>query len=97
MTKEEAIAVLENEIKCVDKDCDIERSCGSCPYAMPSKEPILMTYRMAIKSLETWDKVINEIKEMIEFNSEGDYISEAGCGMEDCLGVIKKYIEEVEK
>lgn len=29
---------------------------------------------IAIKSLEAWDKVINEIKEMIEFNSEGDYI-----------------------
>ena len=52
---------------------------------------------IAIKSLQAWDKVINEIKEMIEFNSDGDYISEAGCGMEDCLGVIKKYIEEVEK
>lgn len=53
--------------------------------------------QVALKSMIAWDKVINEIKEMIEFNSEGDYISEAGCGMEDCLGVIKKYIEEVER
>ena len=51
MNKEEAIAVLENEIKCVDKDCNIERSCGNCPYAMPSKEPILEAYKMAIKAL----------------------------------------------
>lgn len=50
--REEAIAVLENEIKCVDKDCNIERSCGSCPYAMPSKEPILEAYRLAIETLE---------------------------------------------
>lgn len=82
MTLEHAIEVFKNGSKLESRtDRIIERDAAR---------------QIALKSMITWDKVINEIKEMIEFNSEGDYISEAGCGMEDCLGVIKKYIEEVE-
>ena len=28
MTREEAIAIIRKEYLCVDRDCDIERSCG---------------------------------------------------------------------
>ena len=52
MTNEEAIAIIRNEYKCVDRDCDIERSCGKCDLMMPSKEPILEAYKLAIKALE---------------------------------------------
>lgn len=52
MTNEEAIKIIRNEYLCVDKDCDIEKSCRKCPYAMPTKEPILEAYNMAIKALE---------------------------------------------
>ena len=51
MTNEEAIAIIRKEYLCVDRDCDIERSCGKCDLAMPSKEPILQAYKLAIKAL----------------------------------------------
>ena len=52
MTREEAIAIIRKEYLCVDRDCDIERSCGRCDLNMPSKEPILKAYELAIKALE---------------------------------------------
>ena len=65
MTNEEAIAIIRNEYKCVDRDCDIERSCGKCDLMMPSKEPILEAYRLAIKALEqtTWIPVSERLPE----------------------------------
>ena len=51
MTREEAIKIIQNEYKCVDRECDIEKSCGKCPYMIPSKEPILKAYEMAIQAL----------------------------------------------
>ena len=56
MTNEEAIAIIRKEYLCVDRDCDIERSCGKCDLSMPSKEPILEAYDMAIKALEQESK-----------------------------------------
>ena len=50
--RDEAIKVIKKEYACVDADCDIERNCGKCPYSMPSKEPILKAYKMAISALE---------------------------------------------
>ena len=52
MTNEEAIAIIRKEYLCVDRDCDIERSCGKCDLVMPSKEPILQAYKLAIKALD---------------------------------------------
>ena len=50
--KAEAIAIIRKEYLCVDRDCDIERSCGKCDLMMPSKEPLLEAYKMALKALE---------------------------------------------
>ena len=52
MTRENAIAIIRKEYLCVDRDCDIERSCGKCDFMMPSKKPILEAYKAAIKALE---------------------------------------------
>ena len=52
MTIDEAIAIIRKEYLCVDRDCDIEKNCGKCDLMMPSKEPILEAYKMAIKALE---------------------------------------------
>ena len=52
MTKEDAIAIIRKEYLCVDRDCDIERSCGKCDLVMPDKEPILEAYKMAIEALQ---------------------------------------------
>ncbi len=62
MTNEEAIEIIRKECLCVDRDCNIERSCGKCDLMMPTKEPILQAYNMAIKALEQ----INKIKVIIE-------------------------------
>ena len=50
--REEAIAIIRKEYLCVDRDCDIERNCGKCDLMIPSKEPILKAYKMAIQALE---------------------------------------------
>jgi hypothetical protein len=52
MTREEAIKIIQNEYKCVDRDCDIDRNCGKCDLMMLTKEPILKAYEMAISALE---------------------------------------------
>ena len=52
MTREEAITIIQREYSCVDRECNIERSCGKCDLMMPSKDPILEAYKMAIKALE---------------------------------------------
>jgi len=52
MTREEAIAIIRKEYLCVDRDCDIEKNCGRCDLMIPSKEPILEAYKMAIQALE---------------------------------------------
>ena len=51
MTNEEAKAIIQKEYLCVDRDCDIERSCGKCDLMMPSKEPILQAYKIAMQVL----------------------------------------------
>ena len=56
MTPSEALSIIRKEYLCVDRDCDIERSCGKCDLMMPSKEPILQAYKMAIQALETQDR-----------------------------------------
>lgn len=52
MTNKEAKAIIRKEYLCVDRDCDIERSCGRCDLMMPSKEPILEAFRMAMDLLD---------------------------------------------
>ena len=62
MTNEEAIAIIRKEYLCVDRDCDIERSCGKCDLMMSSKELILEAYKMAmdtLQKLEQIDQIIN--------------------------------------
>ena len=56
MNRDEAIAIIRKEYLCVDRDCDIERSCGKCDLMIPSKEPILEAYKMALKALEREQK-----------------------------------------
>lgn len=58
--QEQAIQILQKEYLCVDRDCDIERSCGKCDLMMPSKEPILKAYKVAIQAIKDLDKM-NEI------------------------------------
>ena len=68
MTRAEAIAIIRKEYLCVDRDCDIERSCGKCDLMMPSKEPILEAYKIAINSLK-----VDEMYDLAEENAD-DFI-----------------------
>ena len=51
MDRQQAIEIIGKEYLCVSRDCDIERSCGKCDLMMPSKEPILEAYKMAMDAL----------------------------------------------
>lgn len=51
MDRQQAIEIIRKEYLCVSRDCDIERSCGKCDLMMPSKEPILEAYKMAMDAL----------------------------------------------
>lgn len=67
MTRDEAKAIIRKEYLCVDRDCGIEKKCGKCDLVMPSKEPILEAYKMAIKALEQepkWDKLYSWLNDM---------------------------------
>lgn len=57
MTNEEAKAIIRKEYLCVDRDCDIERSCGKCDLMIPSKEPILQAYKMGMDALDQITKI----------------------------------------
>lgn len=52
MLRDEAIAIIRKEYLCVDRDCGVEKNCGKCDLVMPSKEPILEAFKMAIRALE---------------------------------------------
>lgn len=74
MTNEQAKAIIRKEYLCVDRDCDIERNCGKCDLMMPSKEPILEAYKMAIKALEQEPKTGHWIyKQYGGYPECGDY------------------------
>lgn len=107
MTNEEAIAIIRKEYLCVDRDCDIERSCGKCDLMMPSKEPILKAFKMAMQALETipkykdaynkgWDdgaKATYEHLKMCEEEQGGDLISRYAV-----IDIIHRFFtEEVDK
>jgi len=66
MTNEEAKAIIRKEYLCVDRDCDIERSCGKCDLMMPSKEPILEAYKMAMDALEQITKIADIVEGTID-------------------------------
>lgn len=52
MTREQAIKIIRKELLCVDRDNCKREECKSCDLVMPSKEPIIEAYKMAIKALE---------------------------------------------
>ena len=70
MTREQAIEIIRKEYACVDAECDIERSCSKCELMMPSKEPILEAYKMAISALENIGHLKDRPCDVCEFNKE---------------------------
>ena len=77
MTRKEAIKIIRREYSCVDRDCDIERSCGKCPYSIQSKELILKAYCLAVEALElvtSYEGTINKLTEALNQHKEGHWI-----------------------
>lgn len=79
MTNSEAIEIIRKEYSCVDRDCDIEKSCGKCDLMMPSKEPILEAYKMAMQALENITHLKDRPCDVCEFRKEN------GCCKWDCV------------
>ena len=74
MTKPEAKTIIRKEYLCVDRDCDIEKNCGRCDLMMPSKEPILQAYKMAMDALEQEpceDEYIKVPKKALKYRTAG--------------------------
>jgi len=96
MTREEAIAIIENEKECVNRDCN--RDCYNCELVKTDTE-ILTALDMAIKALEQspiLDKVIAEIMDTGAYEQEVKGNTEFLKGINYCLGVIDKYMVESE-
>lgn len=66
MTNEEAKAIIRKEYLCVDRDCDIEKSCGRCDLMIPSKEPILEAYKIAMDAIEQITKIADIVDGTID-------------------------------
>lgn len=80
MTKEQqAIEILWKEYKCVDRDCDIERSCGKCDLMIPTKEPILQAYEIAIRSINLIDCLTDRPCQACVYHKDN------GCCRWDCI------------
>lgn len=91
MTREEAIEQL-NFIK---QNMPKEPPTG-CDYIkewLDTDKDIRNALDMAIKSLEAWDKVIEEIESQQKFNIECDGESDLGMAIQ----IIKKHLGEVEE
>lgn len=90
MTNEEAVTIIRKEYLCVDRDCDIEKNCGKCDLVMPSKEPILEAYNLAIKALEQepsyYPPCIDCHKKMDEIRRAYDKLKE----QEPCTNAISR-------
>lgn len=94
MTKEQelAILILQNEYRCVDRDCDIECSCGKCDLAMPSKEPILKAYKIAIQAIKDLDTYREPYKKGYEDGVKATQVS-ASLTFDDALDKMKAKIK----
>lgn len=96
LTAEEAITIIEREIACVNKECNIERACGQCELAMPSKEPIIEAYKLAIEALKAkpcTDAISREeaLKEMQKYHDDCAETSEyTRLGFETAMNVVKE-------
>lgn len=89
MTREEAIRRI--------KDFGLHHAIKDLPYSMLTVE----AFDMAIRSLEAWEKVKEEIKEKADFirHSSGhlkDYDAGQWKALLDALEIIDKHLKEVE-
>ncbi len=96
MTNEEAIAIIRKEYLCVDRDCDIDRSCGKCDLMMPSKEPILEAYKLAIEALEQ-EPVVEPLERLAESASKTAKALERLEEQEHILDKIRAEIADIEE
>lgn len=84
MTRQEALDILtDNRV--------FTHACES------TEEEQWQALDIAIKSLEAWDKIINEIKGyVVLLVNDSEYDSRATAGVE-CLNIINHYLREVEE
>ena len=98
MTREEAIAIIENEKKCVNranKNDYCNRDCYNCELVKTDTE-ILEALDMAIKTLETWDNLFKSYEVLTKEITENEDIKNATKRIDDwCIeqlrGIIGDY------
>lgn len=94
MDREKAIEIIRKELLCVDRDTCKREECKSCDLVMPSKEPIIEAYKMAIKALEQ-EHILDKIRAEIKQNSypivHGVNNHEFGMTLYGILQVLDKY------
>ena len=95
MTDKEAIAIIRKEILCVSRDCDIERSCGSCDLVMPDREPIIEAYKIAIESLENQKTLQEELEKIYEEVEAVKLTASKISNGYECYGVENKTAKEM--
>lgn len=91
MTREQAIKIIHKELSCVDRDNCKREECKSCDLVMPSKEPIIEAYKMAIEALEkinkfqtTYNRVLSAKKVEDVEDLDGDELMLALAGILGC-------------
>ena len=100
MKKEEAIKIIRKELSCVDRDNCKREECKSCDLVMPSKEPIIEAYKMAIEALEkinrfqtAYNRVLSAKKVEDVEDLDGDELMIALAGILGCEPKTGHWIE----
>lgn len=90
-----AISVIENEKECVQSDCD--RDCSKCELVKEEAE-IVGAFDTAIRSLQAWSEVLQELEEVKEDIKESNFGYCIGKlnGLNKAIDIIKQKLSEVE-
>lgn len=96
MTNEQAINILFNEQKCIDRNDGVQcnRECGSCDLVM-DVETIREVYNMAISALQAQDVPdtnVDTIDRAAAIDAYGDWYIEEGTA-EGFIGTVKQLLE----
>lgn len=103
MTVKEANEVLVQTKACIEKfnsgerkrvDCFLHK-CDDCKWTLTKESE---ARQMAIRSLEAWEKVIEEIEQLrAKFKESGGVYEHSAYGLDYATEIINKHLSEVEK
>ena len=94
MTKEAAISVIQNSIKCIKASCCYYPQCSTCTLSMDAKT-VLAAYDMAIEALEEPDR---KTEHSLWFRIGETLVSESKghISAERAIDKIRQYMQEAD-